>query len=175
MTPIRSAKTRVFPSPFGEGLSIAAPARIAWSGCITAMAVFDKRCEQAWRDTDLPFLVVGKISVDQAADIVGIFLFLLKESVVLVARIVFDFDFLVRTDIDRGFGCLSLIERNHFRPRLSVGFVVVFGSGAHHPCKRSLLNGAALGTDDRRFAEIEEFRAAMLALVLVAELGFRHG
>ena len=32
-------------SPFGEGLRIAASARTAWSGCITAMAVFDKRYE----------------------------------------------------------------------------------------------------------------------------------
>jgi len=123
----------------------------------------------------LPFLVVGKIAVDQATDIVGIFFLLLEEGVVIVARIVFDFDFVIRADICRRLGSFGFIERNHFRPRLIIDFVVVFGSGACHPRDRSLLDGAALGTDDRGFAEIEEFRAAVLALVLVAELGFRHG
>ena len=67
-----------------------------------------------------------------------------------------------------------LVQGDEFGAGLSLDFVVVRDPGADHACRRHLLDRAAFGTDDRSLVEIEKLRAAVLALMLIAELGFRH-
>jgi hypothetical protein len=119
-------------------------------------------------------LVAGNIAVDQPGHIVGVLLDLFEESVV-IGSFVFDFDVLVDTDVDRLFGGFGLVKRNEFGAGLSFDLFFVGSAGPRRPRQRHLLDRAAFWTDDRSLIEIEEFRAAVLALMLIAELGFRHG
>ena len=130
----------------------------------------DKCREQA----QSAFLVIFDIIVDEAGDIVIVLLLFLKERVV-VSGLILDLDIIVDGRGNLVVRGLGIFEGDEFGG-IDVRILLLFGDGGTlRPRELERLEDrAALRTDDRGFVEIEKFRAAMLALVFVAELGFRH-
>jgi hypothetical protein len=116
-------------------------------------------------------LVSGKIVVDQTRDVVILFFF--EECI--FARIVLDLDVfgcggddLVRV------GSIDFVERDEFRRGFRAGFFVLRRAGARVACDGKVEDRPAFGANDRALVKIEEFRAALLALMFIAEFGFCH-
>jgi hypothetical protein len=152
------------------------------SGCIDSMSELNKRKEKVGRkiltfraalpNKLLRLLVACKIAVDQARNIVAIFFLFLKESIVVT--FVFDFDIVIDDGRDLVLDRIGFLQRDKFH--LAFGVRLLIGRCAQALAARhgKLEDRAAFRANDRVFVQIEKFRAALLALMLIAKLGFRH-
>jgi hypothetical protein len=120
-----------------------------------------------------PLLVILSIHVDQIDAIVGIFFLFFEKRIVGD----FDLDIVVGGFGDFVVGHIRIFERNEVGRGTALRLVVIGHHGSLHGTREGsgVKNRPAFGTCDRRFVEIEKPRAALLALMFVAELGFRHG
>src|SRR6185437_7302757 len=124
------------------------------------------------------FLVGGDIAVDEVADVVVVFLFLLQERILglVVLGVLLDVEVVDGRFGDLLLGRLDLVERDHVdaggRRELALLFLRL--CGRPRP-RRALKHGPAFRADDRILVEIEEFGAAVLALMFASEFGFGQG
>src|SRR5579863_10417022 len=111
------------------------------------------------------FLVGGDIAVDEVADVVVVFLGVLLDVEVVDCRFG-----------DLLLGRLDLVERDHVDAggRRELGLLLLRLCGRPRP-RRALKHGPAFRADDRILVEIEEFGAAVLALMFASEFGFGQG
>src|SRR6266478_4645975 len=152
----------------------------------------EKSCRSRRREPASRFLLVVAVP-DDVGDVLVALLLLLDEGGVVDA-LVFDLDLFLAALGRLALGRLlalglrvRFLERDEFGLRGLRRHHLFFrrrrrSAGSGHGLRsrprvhrRDLHDGVAFRADDRIFAEIAEFRAAIAAEALGAELGFRHG
>lgn len=117
-------------------------------------------------------LVILPVSIDKIDDVVAILLFLLEE------RIVGDFnsDIVVDGRGDLVVSGVCVLEGDEFSFGSRFGILLIGDGGALGRARkrRSLKHCSAFRACDRVSVEIEKSCAAILTLVFIAELWFRH-
>jgi hypothetical protein len=121
------------------------------------------------------FFVRLDVSVNQVRDIVIVLFFLLKEGV--VASVIAQIDIVIDRCGDLVVTSVRLFEGDDFRSRFrKLGFLVIGRRSADGGARegRRLEGCATFRTENGVPVEIEEFRAAILALPFAAEFRFCH-
>jgi hypothetical protein len=154
-----------------------------WSGCIDSITGLNKRkkpvkykapagLRRPARNEPLRLFVSREIAVDQTGDIVIILFLFLEESIVVLFDL--DLDVIIDDSRDLVVGGIGFIQRDELDVGFSVGLFFRRCADTLAPGQSELEDRPAFRADDRVLVQIEKFRAALLALMLIAELGFRH-